>query len=155
MRNTKLYIAYGSNLNIEQMLHRCPTARIVGSGILPDYKLVFSRVASIIPEERSFVPCGVWEIDYHCEKALDHYEGFPWLYHKETLSAIFDGKPVAAMAYIMNHIEISPPSYSYYRVIEDGYTDFGLDHDSLVKALNEAQAVKNAIGKSTIMAEGR
>ena len=27
----KLYIAYGSNLNLSQMKHRCPTARVIGT----------------------------------------------------------------------------------------------------------------------------
>jgi len=28
--NKKLYIAYGSNLNLPQMADRCPTAKVVG-----------------------------------------------------------------------------------------------------------------------------
>ncbi len=28
--NGKLYVAYGSNLNLEQMRHRCHTAEVVG-----------------------------------------------------------------------------------------------------------------------------
>ena len=33
MKNSKskLYIAYGSNLNLEQMKRRCPTAEVVGT----------------------------------------------------------------------------------------------------------------------------
>ena len=30
----KLYVAYGSNLNKEQMRYRCPTAKFVGTGII-------------------------------------------------------------------------------------------------------------------------
>ena len=30
--SNKFYIAYGSNLNLEQMANRCPTARVVGAG---------------------------------------------------------------------------------------------------------------------------
>lgn len=30
----KLYVAYGSNLNIAQMALRCPTAHIYGTGLL-------------------------------------------------------------------------------------------------------------------------
>lgn len=37
----RLYVAYGSNLNVEQMKYRCPTAKVYGMGILKDYKLLF------------------------------------------------------------------------------------------------------------------
>ena len=37
----KYYIAYGSNLNLEQMARRCPTAKVVGSTIFKNYRLVF------------------------------------------------------------------------------------------------------------------
>lgn len=30
----KLYIAYGSNLNLKQMKYRCPTAKLVGKGTI-------------------------------------------------------------------------------------------------------------------------
>ena len=28
----RLYVAYGSNLNLEQMSYRCPTAKVYGKG---------------------------------------------------------------------------------------------------------------------------
>ena len=37
----KYYIAYGSNLNLEQMARRCPTAKVVGSTTLKNYRLMF------------------------------------------------------------------------------------------------------------------
>ena len=37
----KLYVAYGSNLNREQMRYRCPTAKFVGTGIIEGYELQF------------------------------------------------------------------------------------------------------------------
>lgn len=48
----RLYIAYGSNLNLEQMKHRCPTAEVVGKSTLRGWRLRFrggahSAVATI------------------------------------------------------------------------------------------------------------
>jgi len=40
MRN-KYYLAYGSNLNLEQMAYRCPTAKPVGVTTLKNYQLLF------------------------------------------------------------------------------------------------------------------
>ena len=37
----RYYIAYGSNLNIRQMKMRCPGARIIGTSVIEDYRLLF------------------------------------------------------------------------------------------------------------------
>lgn len=37
----KLYIAYGSNLNLGQMNYRCPTAKLYGTGVIENYELQF------------------------------------------------------------------------------------------------------------------
>ena len=41
MNEKKYYIAYGSNLSVEQMAQRCPDARIVGQAVLEDWELAF------------------------------------------------------------------------------------------------------------------
>lgn len=41
MNKDRLYIAYGSNLNLEQMKHRCPTAEVVGAAELRNWRLWF------------------------------------------------------------------------------------------------------------------
>ena len=107
--NTKdrLYIAYGSNLNLEQMKHRCPTAEVVGMAELRNWRLWFrggrhSAVATIERERGFAVPVLIWRIQPRDEAALDRYEGFPFLYRKETLRLTVNGKWVRAMVYIMN-----------------------------------------------------
>ena len=37
----KLYVAYGSNLNIAQMALRCPTAHIYGTSLLNNWELIY------------------------------------------------------------------------------------------------------------------
>ena len=37
----RYYIAYGSNLNVRQMMMRCPTARLIGTSVIKDYRLMF------------------------------------------------------------------------------------------------------------------
>ena len=34
----KVYVAYGSNLNMEQMRDRCPTAEFIGTGAIENYE---------------------------------------------------------------------------------------------------------------------
>lgn len=106
MLKKKLYLAYGSNLNIKQMEWRCPTAVVQGTAIINDFELLFrghrhSAVATIEPFKGGIVPVIVWEIRPADEYALDRYEGFPHFYQKEMLTVNFNGADVKAMAYIM------------------------------------------------------
>ena len=50
------YIAYGSNLSVEQMTRCCPEAKIVGTTVLKDWKLIFKQYANIEPCKGSEVP---------------------------------------------------------------------------------------------------
>ena len=74
----KYYAAYGSNLNVPQMLRRCPGARVIGTAVIPDYRLLFkgSKTGSYLtiePAEGYSVPVGVWEVSDENEAALDRY----------------------------------------------------------------------------------
>ena len=56
----KIYIAYGSNLNLPQMAIRCPGAAVIGKSALKDYELVFRggrRGAVATVEPKKGVPC--------------------------------------------------------------------------------------------------
>ena len=67
MEKRKKYIAYGSNLNLEQMARRCPTAKVIGAGEIRDHELLFrgyreSAVATVEPKKGASVPVLIWEI---------------------------------------------------------------------------------------------
>ena len=112
-----LYMAYGSNLNHQQMAERCPKASYMGSAILKGWRLIFKSVATIKKEIGSDVPVGIFEISDQCEKALDVYEDYPQLYSKHKLDVNLKGKVVTAMTYIMvanlSLIHISEPTRPY------------------------------------------
>ena len=86
----KLYFAYGSNINLEQMAFRCPEAYVVGPVILENYGLLFrgnargNGVATITPKEGGQVHGLLWRITPACEQSLDFYEGYPRLYEKRA-----------------------------------------------------------------------
>ena len=86
MKNKKYYIAYGSNLSVEQMAHRCPDARIAGQAVLAGWELLFRGCATIAPNPKKNTPVLVWEISERDEKNLDTYEGYPTYYRKEELN---------------------------------------------------------------------
>lgn len=142
--SNKLYLAYGSNLNLEQMAHRCPSAKVVGATTLHDYQLLFrgqhgGAVATVEPLEGSSVPCLLWEITPDDEMELDRYEGFPFLYRKETVKVKLGRKVIEAMVYIMNEGKpLNSPSCYYYSVILEGYKTAGFDVEILKKAVEES-----------------
>lgn len=144
----KFYIAYGSNLNLEQMEHRCPTAEVVGATTLHNWQLKFrggnhSAVATIERSKGSQVPVLIWRIQPKDELALDRYEGWPHLYRKETLRVTVNGKRVYAMVYIMNTVRhpYGTPSLYYLDTIRVGYESAGFDKGILEDAVNSSKEV--------------
>ena len=122
----KVYIAYGSNMNKEQMAMRCPNARPIGKYVLDDYKLEFRGVANIIKCKGA-------------KTSLDRYEGYPRLYRKEYIKLKINDKEIIGMVYVMNLGEIAEPSNHYYNVIQQGYKDFDINIATLEQALIESQ----------------
>ena len=133
----KYYIAYGSNLNIEQMKHRCSQAVVIGRAYLNDYQLVFrgpngGAVATIEKKEGEFVPVGIWQISESDESSLDKYEGWPLLQRKDTFEVKVNDETIEAMAYVMNEgRSLGGPSQEYLKTILRGYDDFNFYHDKI------------------------
>lgn len=141
---TRLYIAYGSNLNLDQMARRCPTSEIVGTTFLRNWRLRFRgdwrrAVATIERQRRCRVPILVWRLQPEDEQALDIYEGFPYLYRKQTVRITLDGKRVNAFTYIMNEFRhpYNKPSVAYLSIVREGYRSIGFDTELLRRAVEE------------------
>lgn len=145
----KLYIAYGSNLNMEQMHYRCPTAQFVGTGIIQDYELQFkgssyNAYATIAPAEGQAVPIGIWKIQKSDEIHLDFYEGYHQngycYYDKEQINVkMADGSSLSGMVYIMDQkMDFGMPSREYVNTIRQGYLDCGLDCAVLEQAIEKS-----------------
>lgn len=123
------YIAYGSNMSAGQMRHRCPHAKLIGIGWLPNARLEFYLHATVEASESSEdrVPVAVWEISKNDEARLDVYEGYPAYYTKEHRRIkMDDGSEINGMVYIMKEIRNHPPTDKYYSGILDAYYDLGL-----------------------------
>lgn len=137
------YIAYGSNLNLEQMKYRCPGAKVLYKGIIKNYSLVYrgsktGAYATVIPKKGDFVPVAVWEINDEHERRLDTYEGYPSFYYKKNLYVTLEnGRRIRAMAYIMfDGAEVGEPSDTYLKVCLQGYQDNGLDINKLDESID-------------------
>lgn len=146
----RYYIAYGSNLSIEQMKFRTPDAQIVGTALLDGWRLLFRGYATIKKNSKFKTPVLIWKISAQDEKNLDHYEGFPRFYIKKDLNVAvtsLDGQDlgnITAMVYIMTaravkNRSLQPmPSSNYYSILSVGYETFSFDKRILEAALLEA-----------------
>lgn len=142
----RLYLAYGSNLNLRQMRIRCPHAKLIGYADVEGYRLMFrgsgsGSYLSIEPKVGKSVPCGVFKITESDERSLDRYEGFPRFYHKKEITTFLNalnGKSrlVSAMVYYLpKNCPVGLPSASYIRTCKEGYINCGFDEEILKEAL--------------------
>ena len=138
-----LYVAYGSNLNVQQMSYRCPGATIAFIGYLINWKLLYrgSRTRSYATVKRqkgSRVPVAVWNIDNKNEKALDLYEGYPRFYRKKNVFVqLKNGTRKKAMIYLLpDSATVRKPSNRYVETVLQGYKDMGFDTDYLYDSLD-------------------
>lgn len=145
----KLYVAYGSNLNMRQMHGRCPGSVFVGTGEIENYELQFKGSlygahATIAPREGAAVPVGVWKIQKSDEARLDLYEGYHkkgyCYYDKEQIAVkMDDGSRIKGMVYIMDRkMDFGNPTKGYYDTVRQGYLDCGLDTAVLDRAVDES-----------------
>lgn len=144
MKRERLYIAYGSNLNRQQMAYRCPTAKPIAKSWLHDHRLVFqgqpyNAHANVIPEKGQEVPVVIWTISARDEAALDRYEGVAGGYYtKEYMEVEVNGEMKEALIYIMTPHDFETPADHYLGVIAKGYKDFNFPILTLNNALKHA-----------------
>ena len=146
----RYYLAYGSNLNIDQMAWRCPDAVPLGTAEIPDYRLLFrgSKTGSYLtiePKEGAKVPVAVWEVSTADEAKLDRYEGYPNFYYKTEMEITYKGlrsgrkRKRTAFVYIMHEDRpLGEPSLYYVRTCAEGYRSFGFKLGHLRKALEKS-----------------
>lgn len=133
-----LYIAYGSNMDMDQMEYRCPHASFVGTAVLKGWRLMFKgsrtgNYATIERDGRCTVPVVLWEIDQLDEHYLDRYEGYPNFYYKTEMDVPGWGR---AMVYIMHEYRrLGSPTKQYYGVLENAYRRFRFPRRILRTAL--------------------
>lgn len=137
----KYYLAYGSNLNIQQMKYRCPDAKPIGTAFIKGYELLFkgSKTGSYLTIEKadkSKVPVAVWEVSEADERRLDIYEGCPTFYYKTEMEVTVNHRKIKVFVYIMHEDRpLGKPSGQYIRTCLEGYRNFRFDDAYIWKAL--------------------
>lgn len=97
MNSCHLYFAYGSNMDTEQMISRCPSATKLLRGYLINYDLAFNRkgsyrsggVASVVSRQGRKVHGVIYQISEADLEEMDRIED-PDAYYRETLSVWVD-----------------------------------------------------------------
>jgi GxxExxY protein len=137
-----LYFAYGSNMNREQMLERCPTATIGQIGTLRDYRFLINQrgVATIVPEALKQVQGVVWNVSEHDLEELDEREGVAkGTYRRQTVTlSSADGRSVDAIAYVAANSLEGAPRAGYLEKVIEGATAAGLSEDYLEELRSSA-----------------
>ena len=134
----KKYLAYGANLDVETMARRCPQAKLLWTGILENYRLLFkgehltSSFATIEPWEGFKVPYVLWTMTEADEKSLDRFEGYPNHYLKGTVEV----EGIEAMYYFKPPEQpTKPPIMHYYEALVKAYDYHGFDKKILEAAM--------------------
>lgn len=138
----KYYLAYGSNLNLDEMMIRCESALVIGEMTLEGMRLVFKgydcgyAYLTLENDENYSIQLGIFEIDDNDIKYLDMYEGYPELYRKEYIDILVDGEIVQGLIYLMNDgFDYHMPSDSYVNSCLRGFDDFNFDKDAISETL--------------------
>lgn len=141
-RKTGYYIAYGSNMNLEQMGYRCPNSKLIGTGYIEGWELVFNCHADIIrtENEKQKLPVVIWEIVPKDWQTLDFYEGYPGYYVTEDIPFIFDGQEKIGTVYVMAEKRkgLYPPSKDYFYGLIDGCKENNIDDEYMYDALKKS-----------------
>ena len=127
-QETIIYFAYGANLNLSGMQLRCPGCQPLGTGILPDHRLVFRGVADIEPIPDEQVHGALYEITPEHLNSLDRFESYPRLYNRKQVEVVTEnGEIVTAIVYQMTKRNgYSPPSAGYLGIILSGCRQWGI-----------------------------
>lgn len=142
----RVYIAYGSNMDICRMDKRCSDFEFLGTGYIYNYRLTFQQsvsgfyanlIASKSKKKFEYVPVVLYLISKEDELNLDKFEGYPDAYKKTELEVeLEDGSKVKGLVYILpTNKSYGVPIVQYYRMIENAYKIFGFELDVLKNAL--------------------
>lgn len=127
---TRLYFAYGSNINPEQFASRCPASRFIGRATLHGYRFIITvrGYANVVPEPGAVVHGVMAELTPRDERTLDRCEGVAvGIYRREMLRVLQDdGREAMALVYVDNETRIGMPKEGYLERIMEGARFHGL-----------------------------
>lgn len=137
-----LYAAYGSNMDADQMLARCPLSPTRGNGWLHGWRLTFGgeelgwegALATIVEEPGGTVFVQLYDVAPSDEQRLDGWEGADaGLYSKIRLRVETLDGDVLAWVYVLAGYEGGEPSCRYLGVLADAAEKAGAPDDYIAE----------------------
>jgi gamma-glutamylcyclotransferase len=144
-----LVLAYGSNLDLAQMLVRCPSAVPTGRATLANHALVFGGyshrwgggVASLVRAPGASAEGVVFRVAKGDVEMLDRYEGVPFAYERVTRWVVDEHSARHRVQLYLQREEgfrRDAPGQRYFAVLWRAYALWGLDRKALIAATGEA-----------------
>jgi gamma-glutamylcyclotransferase (GGCT)/AIG2-like uncharacterized protein YtfP len=130
-----LYFAYGSNLKLERMRARVPSARVFGRAQLRNRRLCLDKrgldgsgKANLREDGRACVWGALYAIDPEHWETLDRYEDG---YARVAVEAVTEqGEAVSAETYVAYRLTREPVAFDWYkRLVVEGAHEHGLPAD--------------------------
>ena len=154
-----LYAAYGSNMDPEQMLLRCPHSPQRGTGWLEGWRLTFGgedigwdgALATVVEEAGARVFVVLYDVFETDEKELDNWDGVTLGYYRKTKVRVqtLEGD-VLTWLYVLNFYEGGLPSARTIGILADAAETAGAPSD-YVAALRALPCAK--LGDATARPE--
>ena len=123
------YFAYGSNMDAEQMGHRCPGAERVGIAKLPEHRVLINTegVGTVIPADGGSVFGLLWRLSEKDVAALDAYEGVAsGHYRREYVTVDAGGGQILALVYVAATVTPGKSRPGYLDGVLKAARDIGL-----------------------------
>lgn len=141
----KTIFAYGSNLVLEQMTRRCPSAKVLSTAQLRDVRLDFAgysssrrgAVATLSVRKGAAVDGVLYRLTESDLLALDKHEGAPSFYVRAQTVAVTEARQlVPTHVYVLAAAERSYwPSAHYLSLVREGYGQWGFSKGPIRRAL--------------------
>ncbi len=138
---------------VPAMAERCPTARLLGPGLLPAYRILINRqgLATVVPAREGRVFGLLWEIAPADERALDWFEGVERrLYRKRECDVTAKGATCRALLYEATERRAGAPRVGYLEEIIAAATACGLPEPYLA----ELRRLQGASGSHPAHSQG-
>ena len=135
-----LYFAYGHNTQTETIQARCPSAKLMDTGVLHNFQLTFHQYSNIENQDGTHVEGVVWSISRSDLERLDGQEALHEHYNRIPVEVMIKGVPYKCTAYIMDpgfHPDATP-SRAYLQDVRKGYQEHGLPLSQIEEALDRS-----------------
>ncbi len=140
----KYFIAYGTNINYNELTKAFPDAKILSYGYIQNYALEFvgydgHAIATLAKKRGAKTPVAIWEFPPELRFTIANFEPFPYLYKRIKVTAIVGGKTkMRGEVYVTKQkLRHGRPSEEYLNTLRAGYREAGFDENLIDQTLKE------------------